>query len=162
MRSFQVFSEMTPEQAEVFFSRIKEKAPAYFAESVRAASAALKTRPAFLLKQPLSKQVNSLRRALSRVASNAVADETLAIYFLEVRRELLTEWLDVAGIAHEDGALKEDAPAQPAEEELRTSVASFRDAETDDDRELLLRAFAAQGAIAWPVLDELLAERSNA
>lgn len=161
MRSFQVFSEMTPEQAEAFFSRIKEKAPAYFTESLRAASAALKTRPTFLLKQPFPKQVNSLRRALSRVASNPVADEALAMYFLEVRRELLTEWLDGAGIPHEDGALQEDSPAQPAEEQLRKSVAAFRSAADDDDRELLLRAFAAQGAIEWPVLDELLAERSG-
>ncbi len=162
MRSFEVFAAMTPEQAEAFFGRIKEQTPAYFAQNLHAACAALKTRPAYLLKQAFPKQVNAVRRALARVASNAAADEALAIYFLEVRKELLVEWLDTAGVAHDEGSLQEDSPDQPAEDRLRKSVASFRNAAEDDDRELLLRAFAAQGSIDWPCLDELLAERAAA
>lgn len=160
MRSFQVFAAMTPEEAEAFFSRIKESAPAIFAQSVHAASAALKSRPAFMLKQPFAKQVAAVRRALSRVATNPIADETLAVYFLEVQKGLLVEWLDAVGLAHEDGALEEDEPEQPEETKLRETVATFRAQDEDPDRELLLRAFAAQNSIDWPILDELIAGKS--
>ena len=160
MRSFQVFAAMTPEEAEAFFRRIKESAPAIFGQSVHAASAALKSRPAFMLKQPVGKQVAAVRRALSRVATNPIADETLAVYFLEVRKELLVEWLEAVGLAHEDGALEEDEPEQPEETKLRETVATFREKDEDPDRELLLRAFAAQDSIDWPILDELIAEQA--
>jgi hypothetical protein len=159
MRSFEVFAAMAPEQAEAFFRRVKEKAPAYFGQSLHAACAALKTRPAYLLKQAFPKQVNAVRRVLARAASNAAADEALALYFLEVRKELLVEWLDTADIEHDEGALQEDAPDQPAEDHLRKSVEAFRSKDDDSDRELLLRAFAAQESIDWPCLDEMLKEK---
>ncbi len=149
---------MSPNEAEAFFGRIKQEAPALFAQSIHSAAAALKTRPAFMLKQPFAKQVAAVRRALSRVASNPVADETLAVYFLEARKDLLIEWLDTAAIDHDDGALTEDAPAPPEEAALRESVERFRALDDDPDRELLLRAFAAQSAIEWDVLDALVAE----
>lgn len=148
---------MSPEQAEAFFSRVKKDAPGYFAQSLHAASVAMKSRPAFLVKQPFAKQVAAVRRALSRVASNPLADETLAVYFLEVRKELLTEWLDTAEVAHDDGALEEDEPKQPEEASLRSAVDRFRAKDDDVDRELLLQAFSAQSAVEWPILDELIA-----
>jgi hypothetical protein len=170
MRSFQVFAAMSPEESESFFSKIKESSPTLFAQSVHAASAALKSRPAFMMKQPFAKQVSAVRRALSRVAANPLADETLAMYFLEVRKELLVEWLDTAGVSHEDGALTEDSPAEPEREALEQSVEKFRtagadadpDADTDPDREILLRAFAAQTAIEWPALEALIEAKTKA
>jgi hypothetical protein len=81
----------------------------------------------------------------------------LAVYFLECRKELLIEWLDLAGVEHKDGTLAADIPPAPSEKKLRDAVERFRGASDDRDRELLLRAFAAQDAIEWPVLDALLA-----
>jgi hypothetical protein len=157
MRSFQVFAAMSPEEAEAFFGRIKESSPAIFAQSVHAASAALKSRPAFLMKQPFPKQAAAVRRALARVASNPLADETLALYFLECRKELLTEWLDAAGVEHEDGALQDDSPPEPEADSVRQAVEKFRGVDEDPDRLLLLRAFAAQSAVEWPHLESLIA-----
>ena len=150
---------MSPDESEAFFGKLKESSPMIFAQSVHAASAALKTRPAFMLKQPFAKQASAVRRALSRVAGNPLADETLAMYFLEIRSELLVEWLDTAGVSHEEGALTEDSPPEPDAEKLRAAVAGFREAEDDADRELLLRAFSAQASIHWPLLDQLLERR---
>ena len=159
MRSFQVFAAMSADESEAFFGRVKETAPAIFAQSVHAAAAALKTRPAFMMKQPFAKQVAGVRRALSRVAANPIADETLAVYFLEIRKELLIEWLDQIGIGHDEGALTEDSPEEPPSASVKEAVEKFRGADHDDpDRELLLRAFAAQASIEWPVLDAQIAE----
>lgn len=157
MRSYQVFARLTPEHSEQVFTRLAEKAPAMFVQALAAASAALKARPVYLQRQPFPKRAEAVRRTLSRVATTAIADEVLAVYFLECRKELLVEWLDLLGVKHKDGTLEADAPPPPPEKKLRDAFDRFRAAGDDPDRDLLLRAFAAQDAVEWPVLDALLA-----
>jgi hypothetical protein len=156
MRSYQVFAAMPPEQATQVLRTLAEHAPATYASSLQLASAAFKTRPAYLRRQPFEKRAAYIRRALARVASNVVAQEILAVYFLECRKPLLVEWLDLLGIEHEDGLLSEDTPAPPAEGELREAAERFRAADDDPERELLLHAFAAQDSIDWPALEALV------
>ncbi len=156
MRPFQVFAGMSPEHATAVMRALSEHAPAIFAQAVHAASIALKARPAYLRRQPFAKRAEAVRRALARVGSNDIAEELLAVYFLECRKPLLIEWLDSLGIAHEDGTLEEDAPAPPPEADLAKAVEHFRAIDEDLDRELLLRAFASQRAVDWQALDALL------
>jgi hypothetical protein len=132
------------------------EAPAMFRQAVDAAAVAIKARPVYLRRQTFEKRAQAVRRSLSRIAANLVADELLAIYFLECRRPLLLEWLDLVGLEHEDGTLADEAPAEPATSELAAAVEKYRRAGDEPDRELLLRAFAAQSAVAWPALDALL------
>ena len=156
MRSYQIFAAMTPERAVALMRGLSKQAPAMFRQAVDAAAIATRSRPVYLRKQPFEKRSEAVRRALSRVVANAVADELLAVYFLECRKPLVTEWLDGIGVAHEDGTLEEAAPAQPPEKRLRKAVEAYREKEDDPDRELLLCAFAAQEAVDWPALDALL------
>jgi len=157
MRSYQVFAAMSPERATAITRTLKKEAPAMFAQALAAAAAALKARPVYLARQPIEKQAASIRRALARVAANAVAEELLAVYFLECRKDLLIEWLESLEIPHEDGSLVEEAPAAPSRARLAEAVKAFRAADDDGDRELLLAAFAAQSSIDWPDLEGLIA-----
>jgi len=157
MRPHEIFAAMPPEHAESFFARLAGESPAMFTQAVQAAAVALKSRPRFLMKQPMTKRVAAVRRALSRVASAPVAEEVLAVYFLECRKDVLVEWLDAMGLEHEDGVLNSDAPPSPDPSTLEKVVDDFRGRDADPDRELLLRAFAAQSAIDWPDLDAMLA-----
>lgn len=156
MRSYQIFASMAPERAIALMQALAEKQPAVYAQAVAAASAALKARPVYLQRQPPEKRAEAVRRALSRVAANPVSSEILAVYFLECRKELLVEWLDLVGLEHEDGMLKADAPPQPGEAELSQAVKRFLGSDDDADRPLLLAAFSAQDAIEWPGLEALL------
>jgi hypothetical protein len=161
MRAYKIFAAMPDEQAAALFRIIKKQAPAQFAQSVQAACAALKSRPSYILKQPFQKQVAAVRRALSRVAANPMSQETLAVYFLECRKPLLVEWLDAIGVEHEDGILKQDEPQAPPDDKIRQCVEQFRSSDEDPDRDLLLKAFAAQDSVNWPVLDSLLEETAD-
>jgi hypothetical protein len=158
MRSFQIFASLPPERATALLRALSEKAPLVFAQALGAACIALRSRPVYLQRQPFEKRAEAIRRALARVAADPVAAEVLAAYFLGCRKPLLVEWLDLVGIEHEDGVLRVEAPPAPADAKLREAAQSFLDAHEDADRHLLLRAFAAQDAIAWPALDALLAE----
>lgn len=161
MRSFEVFARMTPEQAVEMMRVLSKQSPAMFREAVDAAAVSIKARPVYLRNQPFEKRAQAVRRSLARVAANPVAEELLAVYFLECRKPLLIEWLDMLGVAHDGGTLEADEPAQPPKAVLAAAVKKFRAARDEPDRELLLQAFAAQGAIEWPALDALLGISSD-
>ena len=156
MRSYQVFASMSRDHAISMMRALSKASPAMFRQAVDAAALAIKARPVYMRRQPFEKRAEAVRRAMSRVAANPVADELLAAYFLECRKELLIEWLDLVGLAHEDGTLEDDEPAQPQEKALLEAADRYLAADDDADRELLLRAFAAQQVVEWPVLDARL------
>jgi hypothetical protein len=155
MRAYEIFAWMKPEDVERLLVTFAEKQPAYYAQALGTAAAAMKARPGYLLKQPMAKRAVAVRRALARVVANDVAEELLAIYFLECKKEILVEWLDTVGLEHEEGTLKADDPTCPDEAKLSEALASFRKEEDGPDRELLLRAFAAQRTVDWPALEAL-------
>src|SRR5262245_34965055 len=157
MRSYQVFAGLPPERATEILRTLSEKVPAIFAQALGAACVALRSRPVYLQRQPFEKRAQAIRRALARVAAEPVAAEVLAVYFLECKKELLVEWLDLLGLAHKEGVLEADAPPPPADAKLRAAAEKYLAASDDPDRRLLLQAFAAQEAIEWPALDALVA-----
>lgn len=156
MRAHQVFATMRPERAVAIMTALREQAPLAFAQALAVASAAMRARPRYLAKRPLEKQAEAARRAFARVSAADAAEQILATYFLECRTALLEEWLDALGLAHEKGVLEEDHPAAPEVGPLTEAVKRFRTGDDPEERELLLRAFAAQSAIDWPDLDALL------
>ncbi len=150
---------MSPRDCERILGKIADEAPEVFRQTVTTTANTLKFRPQYLAKQPIAKRIASVRRVMSRPNSNALAEELLAIYFLKCRLELLTQWLDLLGLAHEDGILTDDEIVCPDAAELEKKVAELR-AGKDEDCELMLHVFAGQAAIEWPALDALLAEPS--
>jgi hypothetical protein len=147
---------MSPEDSERIMGRISEEAPDVFRQTVAAAAAALKFRPRYLQKQPVAKRVAAIKRSMARPAASPLAEELFAIYFLKCRLELLTGWLDLLGLKHEEGILTDDDIVCPEAAELEKKVAEFRSSK-DEDGELLLQVFAGQAAIEWPALDALIA-----
>lgn len=156
MRSYQIFSAMPPERATAMMQVLSESSPAMYASALALAASAMRARPVYLKRQPSEKRAAAIRRALARVSSNEIAEEILAVYFLECRKELLIQWLDLLGIEHEDGVLSEDAPAAPDTKKLEKAVTAFRKGDDPGDRELLLQAFAAQASIDWSDLEAML------
>lgn len=162
---------MPAEQALRFCRGLHASAPKSYAQALALAGAAMRARPIFLKKQPFDRRAEAIRRALARVASNELAEEFLAVYFLECRKNLLVEWLDGLGIAHEEGILNDSEVPAPDDAALRKAVDAFRvgKASTEQeppqeelaDRELLLHAFSAQTSIQWPVLEELLSANAG-
>jgi hypothetical protein len=156
MKPHQVFARLSPERAFLLLTKVQEKLPGVYTQAVGAACVTLKARPQFMMKQPPEKRAAFVRQALSRFAAAPIAEEVLAAYFLEVRRDLLTEWLDALGVEHENGVLKSDNPAEPPRATIEAAVGKFRSGADAEDRQLLLEAFAAQSAVDWPALDAVL------
>jgi hypothetical protein len=130
--------------------------------ALAAAAEAFRLRPEFLRRQPREKRAEWVRRALSRPRSSAMAEEVLAEFFLSSGKDLLVELLDALGLEHDEGTLKVENPPCPPRDRLAAAVERFRKGEPAPRRELLLRAFAAQSAIDWPALEQLLEPQAGA
>jgi hypothetical protein len=156
LKAYQVFARMTPERVQALLEGLRKEAPGVYTQALGTASVWLRARPQFVMKQSPEKRARFVREALARVATNVIAEEVLAAYFLQVRKPLLVEWLDAIGLEHEEGSLKADAPPEPERSALEKAVSAFRAGDDAEDRQLLLQAFAAQSAIEWPALEALL------
>jgi hypothetical protein len=156
MRANEVFAWMGPDGTRRLLEELQSQTGGGAALALGAAAEAFRLRPQFLRRQPIEKRAEWVRRALSRPSAVAAAEEVLADYFLSARRPLLVELLDALGVKHEDGELKDPSPECPEPKKLRAAVKSFRKGDEPEVRELLLRAFAAQSAVDWPPLEELL------
>ena len=157
MRPHQIFGAMPQETFNRVFAKLGEESPEAVRNTTVAAAQILKFRPKFLLKQKPEKQRASVRQAMSRPNSNDLAEELLAVYFLKCRLDLLTEWLELMGLEHEEGILTQNEVPCPETPVLEAKVAEFRGKDGDDDRELLLRVFSGQSSIDWPALEAMVA-----
>jgi hypothetical protein len=151
---------MTQEKFDQVMAKLGEESPEAIHNTTVAAAQVLKFRPKFLLKQKPAKRAASVRQAMGRASANDLAEELLAVYFLKCRLDLLTEWLDLVGLEHEEGILTQDEAPCPETAELETKVGAFRSADEDDDRTLLLRVFSAQSSIDWPALEAMISDEA--
>jgi hypothetical protein len=157
MRPHQIIAAMSQEKFEQLLNKLNAENPEVIRGTTAAAAQILKFRPKFLMKQPMAKRMKSIKQAVSRANANHLAEELVAVYFLKCQLPLLTEWLDLMGLEHEDGILTQEEVPCPEAAEVEAKVKEYRAASDDEDRELLLQVFSGQSAIEWPALDALLA-----
>jgi len=161
-QSTDVFRTLSTEESEALFKEMRDELRPLYKQAERVSADTLRVRPVFLGKQPFPKRAKMMRKALSLKVNAEAAAELLAMFFIERYPEDLAELLDAFGLEHEEGVLKDPAPKQPAKTKIKKAVTAFPAGEKALMRGVLLRAFAAQSAIDWPALDELVFDLQEA
>lgn len=161
-QSNDVFRAMTDEEAQAFFQEMRDELRPLYRQLERSAAETLRLRPVFLGKQPWGKRCGMIRKAMALRVNAEAASEILAAFFMERYADDVAALLDALGVAHDEGVLKEMNPKAPAESRLKKVVQEFPAGEHAAQRSLLLKAFAAQGAIDWPALDALVLDLEGA
>ena len=151
-----VFRSLSSQECEALFRELKTVALPLYRQAEQTAASTLRVRPVFLRRQPLAKRCEMMRKSLALKANLEAAGDILATFFMSCRGELVVELLDALGLEHDEGVLTRRDPPEPSAERLQTVVAEFRQGEDPLLRALLLKAFAAQAAIEWPLLDEMV------
>ena len=162
MRPYQIFAAMKPEQARALLDASR-RAPIAWAQVLGLTAGSLKARPMFVQKQPPSAARSGCARRCRgslRIPSPRRCSPSTSSSAERGARD----WLPDRRGARE--GLADRRAEEPAAKKLGEAVEGFRKAAGDDadaaDRELLLRAFAAQSSIEWPGLDALLAPSAAA
>jgi hypothetical protein len=147
---------MTDEECEAVVGEMRDEVKPLYKQIERTAAETLRLRSVFLGKQPFPKRCQMIRKAMALKVNAEAAAEVLAAFFMERYSEDVTELLDSFGVEHEDGVLKGPSPEEPTPKVLKETVEKFPKGGNALIRGVLLRAFAAQAAVDWPRLDEIV------
>jgi hypothetical protein len=100
-----------------------EQAAIEHAEAVALIARQIKFRPKSVLSLPVERKARQL--ATMAQVSDLLAARLLVAYHLEHQRPMMAAFLDLLGIAHEDGLIKDESPTPPGPEALDKAVAAL-------------------------------------
>ena len=137
-RPTRVWKRLSPERrlavAEPFWA--DEQSAEQQAEAIAAIALHMKFRTKSVLSLPLERRVKYLS-TLPTISDSIVARAMVA-YHLETQRPMMSAFLDLLGIAHEDGLIAEETVATPDPEKLKTAAAELASKYPAEDVNLLL------------------------
>ena len=117
-RPTRIWKRMSPEQrlkaAEVFWS--DEQSTDQQVEAVAALASHMKFRTKSLVSLPIDRKARYL--ATYPAISDTIAARALVSYHLEHQRQMMAEFLDALGIAHENGLISEESVSKPDAENV--------------------------------------------
>lgn len=118
-------------------------------------------RPVFLEKKPRSEQHAWLLSQLSRKVNDATSAHVLQLWLVGAHKNLLCEFLDGFGIAHDEHGTVEVLPQAPPKEELIRVIDGLRTRYEPQLLAVYLNTFQSLDSEGWSTLDELIREDSS-
>ncbi len=112
---------------------------------------ALKFRPHAVKKLPMQARARQARRILLAESNIELCYELFGGYLLKERLDLVSEFLDQTGIAHEDGMIVDFEAAKPAGDKIESAVQHLDGKFSSPDVSLYLSVCAEQ----WPEISEI-------
>jgi hypothetical protein len=125
-------------------------------EAVGAIAGHMKFRPKSVISLPLDKKVKYL--ATLPTVSDTVAARALVNYHLEHQRPMMSAFLDLLGVAHENGLINEENVTKPDAEKLKTAASELSSTFPKDDVLLYFSTLVSQDPETWGALADLTRE----
>ena len=111
----------------------------------------LKFRPQAIKKLPLQKRAKTAQSLLVRGNNSELCYELFGTYLMTNSKELVTDFLDGTGVAHEDGMVQNITDHKPAGDKVAATVAELDEKYDSSDVTLYLAMAAEQ----WPSVPEV-------
>jgi hypothetical protein len=115
-----------------------------------------KLRPVFVEKKPKAERHVWLQKALSQEVSDSEAAQTLQIWLLGANRDMLCEFPDALGVAHDGKGVVEDLPAEPSKEALEKTINGLLEKHEPEAVWVYLRTFQLTNDVGWGTLATLI------
>lgn len=157
-RPSRLWKKMSPERrlaaAELFWS--DEQSTEQQVEAVGALASHMKFRPKSVISLPVEKKAKYL--ATLPTVSDTVAARALVNYHLEHQRQMMGAFLDILGIAHENGLISEENVTKPDAAQLKTAAADLSSKFPKEDVLLYFSTLVSQDPDTWGPLAEITSE----
>jgi hypothetical protein len=138
-------SELRTSAARAFWA--DEQAALEQAEAVALISRQIKFRPKSVISLPLDKKARHLAGLVQ--VSDLLAARLMIAYHLEHQRPMMGAFLDLLGIAHEDGLIKDEEPKKPEDATLDKAVTELSAKYAKDDVARYFWALLWQDPETW-------------
>ena len=126
-------------------------------EAVAAIAAHMKFRTKSVLALPAEKRTKYL--ATLPNISDAIAARALVSYHLERQRPMMSAFLDLLGIAHDNGLINDDELDKPDAAKLRSAASDLASKYPAEDVSLYFATLISQDPDTWGELAEVPAHR---
>jgi hypothetical protein len=159
MRSHEIFQRISPALAAEIFTFIQTSDKAVYKAAIQGLANQRKLRPVFVERKPPNERHPWMQAALGRPLSDALAAHLIQAWLLGAQKQMLCDFLDALGIAHDADGTVEELPAAPPKEKIAAAVAQLLAKYPAEHVAVYLHAFRdMDSAVQWPALDEVLAE----
>ena len=125
-------------------------------EAVGALAGHMKFRPKSVISLPLDKKVKYL--VTLPTVSDTIAARALVNYHLDHQRAMMGAFLDLLGIAHENGLINEENVTKPDAEKLKKAAAELAGQFPKEDVTLYFSTLVSQDPDTWGSLADFIEE----
>ena len=114
---------------------------------------AMKFRPQAIRKLPFERRAKKAKQILENAANAEMCYEIFGSYLIKEHKELVTGFLDLTGVAHEEGMIQNIEEARPTGDKIEGAVKELDGKFDGEDVTLYLSLCAEQ----WPQVEEIQA-----
>src|SRR3954466_14300425 len=155
-RPSRLWKKLSPERrlaaAELFWS--DDQSTEQQIEAVGALASHMKFRPKSVISLPLERKAKYL--STLPTVTDTIAARALVNYHLERQRPMMGAFLDLLGIAHEDGLISEENLPKPDEAKVRQAAAELAAKYPAEEVSLYLSTLVSQDPETWESLVDVV------
>ena len=155
LTSHEILGFMSPALALEILTYAHETDKPLYRATLSAVAEARKLRPVFLERQPRAQQHAIMLTTLARPALEAVTGNLIRTWLLKKHKQMLVDFLDALGIAHQEGVV-EELPETMDEAKVRPAVEALLAKYPPEAVAVYLHAFTGMNEAEWPGLKTLL------
>lgn len=155
LTSHEILGFMSPALALEILTYAHETDKPLYRATLSAVAEARKLRPVFLERQPRAQQHAMMLTTLARPALEAVTGNLIRTWLLKQHKQMLVDFLDALGIAHQEGVV-EELPETMDEAKVRSAVEALLAKYPPEAVAVYLHAFTGMNEAKWPALKTLL------
>ena len=159
MKAHELFQQMSPETAAEIFSYLQREEKPVYKAAIQGLANQRNLRPVFVERKLPNERYVWMQAALARPISDGLATHLVQAWLLGANKEMLCDFLDALGIAHEPDGTVENLPESPAKEKVQAAIDHLLGKYPAQAVAIYLHAFRdMDSAVQWPPLNEILAE----
>ncbi len=159
MRSHELFQKMSPASAAEVFTFLHKEDKNVYKAAIQGLANQRNLRGVFIERKPPNERHPWMQAALARPRSDALASHLLQAWLLGAQKEMLNEFLDALGIAHEQDGTVEELGECPPKETIKTASEKLLAKYPPEHVAIYLHAFRdMDSSVQWPALNEVLTE----
>jgi hypothetical protein len=155
LTSHELLGFMSPALALDILTYAYETDKPLYRATLGAVAEARKLRPVFLERQPRPQRHAAMLATLARPALDMVAANLIRTWLLKKHKQMLTDFLDALGIAHQEGVV-EDLPPAMDDAKVRAAVEALLTKHPPEAVAVYLIAFNEMNEVEWPSLKSML------
>ena len=146
---------MSPALANEILTYTHETDKPLYQATLHAVADARKLRPVFFKRQSRALQHEMMVATLSRPVMEVVAGNLLRAWLLKEHKQMLVDFLDGLGIAHEEGIVEQLPPAME-DAKVHAAVDGLLAKHPPETAAVYLHAFNKMNEVEWPNLKAML------